>query len=147
MGYQHPGSFDTIDHALMMRAVRKHPDCPWVLRYIERWLRAPAQAADGTMTDRERGTPQGGVVSPRLAHLFLQYAFDRWMSDNHADTPFERYADDIVIHCRTEARAVSIRRAVEQRFAACQLEVHPEKTKIVSCRDRTRTQDYSRITF
>ena len=139
--------FDTIDHTLMMRAVRKHTDCPWVLLYIERWLKAPAQAADGAMTDRDRGTPQGGVISPLLANLFLHYSFDRWMAENHADTPFERYADDIVIHCRTEARALAIRRAVEERLAACRLEVHPEKTKIVYCRDSNRTREYPRIAF
>jgi RNA-directed DNA polymerase len=139
--------FDAIDHALMMRAVRKHTDCPWVLLYIERWLTAPAQAADGTTTDRDRGTPQGGVISPLLANLFLHYSFDRWMAEHHADAPFERYADDIVIHCRTEARAVAIRRAVEERFAACRLAVHPEKTKIVYCRDGNRTSDYPRIDF
>jgi RNA-directed DNA polymerase len=139
--------FDTIDHALMMRAVRKHTDCPWVLLYIERWLAAPAQAADGTKTDRDRGTPQGGVISPLLANLFLHYSFDRWMAEYHSDTPFERYADDIVIHCRTEAQALALRRAVEERLAACRLEVHPEKTKIVYCRDSNRTQDYPRIAF
>ena len=139
--------FDTIDHALMMRAVRKHTDCPWVLLLIERWLKASALSADGTMVNRDRGTPQGGVISPLLANLFLHYAFDRWMADNHADTPFERYADDIVIHCRTEAQALAIQRAVQQRLAACRLELHPEKTKIVYCRDSNRNRVYPRIAF
>ena len=141
------GFFDNIDHALMMRAVRKHTDCPWVLLYIERWLKAPAEAADGTRTDRDRGTPQGGVISPLLANLFLHYAFDRWMAENHPSIPFERYADDIVVHCRSEAQAQFIRRELEKRLAACRLELHPEKTKIVYCRDSNRPRDYPRIAF
>lgn len=141
------GFFDTIDHSLMMRAVRKHTDCPWVTLYIERWLKAPAEAADGTRTDRGQGTPQGGVISPLLANLFLHYAFDLWMETNHPQVPFERYADDIVVHCRTEAQAQFIRREVEQRLAACRLEVHPQKTKIVYCRRSNRSQDYPQIAF
>jgi group II intron reverse transcriptase/maturase len=88
------GVFDNIDHALMMRAVKKHTDCPWVLLYIERWLKAPVQMPDGTLVNREKGTPQGGVVSPLLANLFLHYTFDVGMQRNHPDIPFERYADD-----------------------------------------------------
>ncbi len=86
--------FDSIDTDLLMRAVRKHTDCPWALLYIERWLQAPMQTADGSLVERERGTPQGGVVSPFLANLFLHCAFDMWMRRNHPDIPFERYADD-----------------------------------------------------
>jgi len=141
------GFFDTIDHSLMMRAVHKHTDCPWVLLYIERWLKAPAEAADGTRTERGQGTPQGGVISPLLANLFLHYAFDLWMATNHSQVPFERYADDIVVHCQTEAQAQFIRQEVEQRLAACRLEVHPQKTKIVYCRRSNRSQDYPRIAF
>ena len=92
--------FDSIETDLLMRAVRKHTDCPWVLLYIERWLKAPMQMADGSLTGRERGTPQGGVVSPLLANLFLHYAFDTWMRRNHPAVPFERYADDAICHCR-----------------------------------------------
>lgn len=87
------GFFDNIDHELLLRAVRKHTDCPWVLLYIARWLRAPVQMPDGTLVPREKGTPQGGVVSPLLANLFLHYTFDVWMQRNHPDIPFERYAD------------------------------------------------------
>ena len=141
------GFFDSIDHALMMRAVGKHTDCPWVLLTIERWLKAPAEAANGTRTDRDRGTPQGGVISPLLANLFLHYAFDLWMATNHLDVPFERYADDIVVHCRTEAQAQFIQREVAKRLAACRLELHPEKTKIVYCRRSGRSQEYPRISF
>src|SRR5579863_9790091 len=97
------GFFDSIERDLLMRAVRKHTDCPWVLLYIERWLRAPVQMADGSLVERERGTPQGGVVSPLLANLFLHYAFDRWMQRHQPGIPFERYADDAICHCRSEA--------------------------------------------
>ena len=141
------GFFDNIDHSLMMRAVRKHTDCPWVLLYIERWLKAPAEAADGTKTDRDRGTPQGGVISPLLANLFLHYSFDRWMAENHPSIPFERYADDIVVHCQSEAQAQFIRRELEKRLAACRLELHPGKTKIVYCRDSNRPRGYPLIAF
>jgi len=98
--------FDRIDINLLMRAVRKHTDCPWVLLYIERWLKAPVQMADGSLVARERGTPQGGVISPILSNLFLHYAFDIWMARNHPTIPFERYADDGVprTHLRKEVR-------------------------------------------
>jgi group II intron reverse transcriptase/maturase len=88
------GYFDNIDHELLLRAIRKHTDCKWILLYVERWLKAPAQTAEGTLVDREKGTPQGGVVSPLLANLFLHYAFDVWMQKHHPQNPFERYADD-----------------------------------------------------
>jgi RNA-directed DNA polymerase len=94
------GFFDNIDWELLMRAVRRHTDCAWVLLYIERWLKAPVSMLDGTLVSREKGTPQGAVVSPILANLFLHYAFDRWMKENNLDIPFERYADDAICHCR-----------------------------------------------
>ena len=132
------GFFDNIDWELLMRAVRRHTDCPWVLLYIERWLRAPVSMPDGTVVGREKGTPQGAVVSPILANLFLHYAFDRWMKENNPDIPFERYADDAICHCRSEAQALSLRQALEARLAACKLELHPQKTKIVYCKDSNR---------
>ena len=94
--------FDSIETDLLMRAVRKHTDCPWALMYIERWLKAPMQTADGSRIERERGTPQGGVISPLLANLFLHYAFDTWMQRNHSDIPFVRYADDCAPRRRDE---------------------------------------------
>jgi RNA-directed DNA polymerase len=112
-----------------MRAVRKHANCPWVPLYLDRWLRAPVQMADGSLISRERGTPQGGVVSPLLANLFLHYAFDRWMRRNYPDIPFERYADDAICHCRSGAQAQALRASLERRFAECGLTLHPEKTK------------------
>lgn len=141
------GFFDNIDHSLMMHAVRRHTDCKWVLLYIERWLKAPAESDDGKRMARERGTPQGGVISPLLANIFLHHVFDAWMAAQYAHIPFERYADDIVIHCRTQKEAQFIRRQIEQRLGACKLEAHPEKTRIVYCRDSNRRQDYNQITF
>lgn len=125
------GFFDNIDWELLMRAVRRHTDCAWVLLYIERWLKAPVSMPDGALVSREKGTPQGAVVSPILANLFLHYAFDRWMKENNPDIPFERYADDATCHCRSEAQALSLWQALEARLAACKLELHPQKTKIV----------------
>jgi RNA-directed DNA polymerase len=130
--------FDTISHELLLRAVRKHTDCPWVLLYIERWLKAPVQLEDGTLEPRERGTPQGSVVSPLLSNLFLHYTFDRWMARNHPNIPFERFADDALCHCASEAQAKILKDALEKRFAECGLQLHPEKTKIVYCKDDDR---------
>jgi RNA-directed DNA polymerase len=141
------GFFDNLDHSLMMHAVRKHTANPWVLLYIERWLKAPAQAEDGSLQVRDRGTPQGGVISPLLANIFLHHAFDTWMSREHPDCPFERYADDIVIHCRTRQEAEQILRSVRERLRRCQLEAHPDKTRIVYCRDSGRRQDWPQIQF
>lgn len=134
--------FDTIDHELLMRAVRKHTECRWLLLYIERWLKAPVQAANGELASRERGSPQGSVISPLLANLFLHYAFDAWMARSYLEVPFERYADDIVVHCISEEQARRIKTAIEERFAQCRLKLHPEKTKIVYCRDSFRKRKY-----
>ncbi|QRM40469.1 group II intron reverse transcriptase/maturase [Rhizobium rhizogenes] len=130
--------FDSIEPDLLMRAVRKHTDCPWVLLYIERWLKAPVQMPDGNLVARERGTPQGGVISPLLANLFLHYAFDMWMCRNFPDIPFERYADDAICHCRSEDQAMALQNALDARFTDCGLTLHPDKTKIVYCRDESR---------
>ncbi len=136
------GFFDNIDHTLMMHAVRKHTDCPWLLLYIERWLKAPAEADDGTRMPRERGTPQGGVASPLLANIFLHHVFDMWMAREYPGCPFERYADDVVIHCRSREAALEVKRAVEERLRKCKLEAHPDKTRIVYCRDSNRRQEH-----
>ncbi len=141
------GFFDTIDHDLLMRAVRKHADSRWVVLYIERWLKTPVQMADGTLSSREKGTPQGGVISPLLANLFLHYAFDRWMRKNFPRIPFERFADDVVCHCISEAQARVLRAALEERFAQCRLELHPQKTKIVYCKDDDRRGIYPNEQF
>jgi RNA-directed DNA polymerase len=141
------GFFDSIDHALLLRAVRKHTDCPWVLLYIERWLKAPAMMGDGTLVPRDRGTPQGGVISPLLANLFLHYVFDEWLRRNVPGVPFERYADDIICHCRGEHQALKLRQTLDQRFAACGLVLHPEKTKMVYCKDAHRKGEHTVIQF
>ncbi|MDA8400640.1 MAG: group II intron reverse transcriptase/maturase [Actinomycetota bacterium] len=139
--------FDNISHELLMRAVRWHTDNPWVLLYIERWLKAPFQKPDGTIEDRHRGTPQGGVVSPLLANLFMHYTFDAWMARVHPDKPFARYADDAVVHCWTEADAERLKTDLAQRFAECGLELHPTKTRIVYCQDSNRRGTYSNTSF
>jgi RNA-directed DNA polymerase len=148
------GFFDNIDHSLMMHAVRKHTDSPWMLLYIERWLKAPVQAEDGTLIARDRGTPQGGVISPLLANIFLHHVFDEWMKGEHPDCPFERYADDVVIHCRSKEQAMAVRASVEARLRRCKLEAHPDKTRLVYCRDgnrpgggASRRQDHEHIQF
>ena len=141
------GLFDNIDHELLMRAVRRHTDNPWVLLYIQRWLKAPFQREDGTIEAREKGTPQGGVVSPLLANLFLHYAFDAWMARNHPDKPFARYADDGVVHCRQEADAERLKAELVKRFAECGLELHPIKTRIAYCKDDDRRKTYSSTSF
>ncbi len=141
------GFFDNIDHSLMMHAVRKHTDCPWILLYIERWLKASAVDGDGNEVRRDRGTPQGGVASPLLANIFLHHVFDKWMAENFPYLSFERYADDIVVHCRSKAQAKFIRRQIEERLRRCKLEAHPQKTKIVYCKDDDRRGSHAHESF
>jgi RNA-directed DNA polymerase len=132
------GFFDNIDHNLMMLAVKKHTQEKWILLCVERWLKAPVIMPDGSMEERNLGTPQGGVISPLLANLFLHYAFDVWLSRKYPRNPFERYADDAIIHCQTEEEAMSIKEVLEVRMKRCGLELHPDKTKIVYCTDDKR---------
>ena len=136
------GFFDNIDHDLLMRAVKKHAQDRWMVLYIERWLKAPAQDEEGQGPARGKGTPQGGVISPLLANLFLHYAFDGWLQRTYPHLPFERYADDAIVHCRTEAEAQEVREAMAARLQACRLELHPEKTKIVYGKDDDRRGTY-----
>ena len=112
---RHQRFFDSIDRELLLRAVRKHTQCRWVVLYIERWLKAPAMLEDGTLVPRDRGTPQGGVVSPMLANLFLHYVFDVWIGRTFP-VPFERYADDVICHCRSEREALALRRVLDRRL-------------------------------
>jgi RNA-directed DNA polymerase len=137
------GLFDNIAHALLTRALEKHTECKWVRLYIGRWLRAPLHLAEGTLVERTKGTPQGGVVSPVLANLFLHYAFDVWMTRTFPGVPWCRYADDGLIHCKTEAEALAIKTALKDRFAACGLEMHPDKTQVVYCKDGSRKERQS----
>ena len=141
------GFFDNIDHDLLMRAVKKHARDQWVVLYIERWLKAPAQEEDGRLVERGKGTPQGGVISPLLANLFLHYTFDLWMRRTYPNLPFERYADDAIVHCKTEAQAQEVRAAISARIQDCRLELHPAKTKIVYCKDDDRRGKYPNEKF
>lgn len=141
------GLFDNIDHELLLRAVRKHITCKWALLYIERWLKAPMVQEDGTTIERSRGTPQGGVVSPILANLFMHYTFDLWMARTHPNLPWCRYADDGLVHCRTERDAEALKAELQTRLTECQLEMHPTKTKVVYCKDRNRNGNYPNVKF
>src|ERR1017187_1670523 len=141
--------FDTIDHKLLIRAVEKHVTEPWARLYIKRWLESPVQKQTGELLPRDRGTPQGGVISPLLANLFLHYAFDRWVQTEHPGVPFERYADDVVCHCRTKQEAERFLAVLGERLRACGLSLHPEKTRLVYCKDGRRREDhpYTRFDF
>ena len=136
------GLFDNIDHELLMKAVELHTDEKWLKLYIRRWLKTPFATKEGILTERKSGTPQGGVISPVLANIFLHYAFDVWMERNYPIAPFARYADDAIIHCKSEKEAKEIKEALNQRMKQCKLELHPDKTRIVYCKDEDRTEDY-----
>lgn len=141
------GLFDNIDHDLLMKAVAKRTDNPWVRLYIRRWLKAPMQLESGELVDRDKGTPQGGVISPVLANLFLHYVFDAWLTKHYPHVKWCRYADDGLVHCQSEAQARFLLGALRRRFKECGLELHPEKTKIVYCKDGRRTGDYPHTSF
>lgn len=141
------GFFDAIPHDLVECAVAHHTDLAWVRLYVGRWLRAPVELEDGTCQERIRGTPQGGVISPLLANLFLHYAFDMWMQRNHPGIPFERYADDIIVHCGSRQQAQKVLEAIRDRLAQCGLELHPTKTGIVCCKPDGGGSDGERIAF
>ena len=141
------GAFDNLDHGLLMKALRTHTNCKWVLLYIERWLKAPSQDDSGAVRERNRGTPQGGVISPLLMNLFMHYAFDRWMRRTVPACPFARYADDAVVHCRSQRQAEWVKQQIAERFATCGLELHPDKTRIVYCKDSNRRGDYPTVQF
>ena len=141
------GCFDHLDRHLLMRAVRKHTECPWVLLYIERWLAAPVQLPDGSLIRPEKGVPQGAVISPVLSNLFLHYAFDVWMTRHQRGILFERYADDALCHCTSQQQAEQLKEALTQRLADCGLEVHPQKTQVVYCKDSLRRGTYPKQQF
>lgn len=141
------GFFDNMCHDRVMKALRAHTSEKWILLYSERWLKAPVQLPNGECIPNKIGTPQGGVISPLLANLFLHYALDEWMKRNHPGNPFARYADDIIVHCRTKEEAQHLLEAIKNRVTECGLELHPEKTKIVYCKDQKRRGKHPETTF
>lgn len=141
------GLFDNIDHELLMKVVEKHVSENWIRLYIKRWLVTPFALKDGTLIERAAGTPQGGVISPLLANMFMHYVFDVWMNRSFPNAPFERYADDAVIHCKTENEAKWILESLDNRLKSCKLELHPQKTKIVYCKDKDRNGEYANVAF
>ena len=139
--------FDSVPWHLIVRAVEAHTDVPWVVLYVKRWLAASVRLPDGTLAERDRGTPQGSAISPVLANLFMHYAFDAWMAREFPTVPFERYADDAVVHCKSERQARYVRQAIADRMAEVGLRLHPDKTKIVYCKDGNRPGSYEHTAF
>jgi RNA-directed DNA polymerase len=139
--------FDSVDHDLVVTAVEAHTDAPWVVLYVKRWLKAPLALPDGTLQQRDRGTPQGSSVSPVLANLFLHYAFDAWMARHYPSVPFERYCDDAVVHCVSERQARHVAQAIADRMVEVGLRLHPDKTKIVYCKDANRCGSHEHTAF
>ena len=142
------GFFDNLDHDLVLKAVAHHSDQRWILLYVRRWLQAPMQRQDGSLLARDRGSPQGSAISPILANLFMHYAFDAWMAREYPAVQFERYCDDVVVHCRSETQAHDVCEPIAVRLGECGgLELHPDKTRIVYCKDGKRCGSYEHTSF
>lgn len=139
--------FDTVPHDHVLELVSRHTDLRWVLLYVERWLKAPLQLPDGTQQARDRGTPQGSAISPLLVNIFMHYVFDSWMDQEFSTAEFERYSDDVVVHAETKAQAEFLKAHIAERLAEFGLELHPDKTKIVYCKDDNRKCDHCHIRF
>ena len=139
--------FDSVRWDLIVKAVEAHTDLPWVVLYVKRWLAAPLALPDGSLLDRDRGTPQGSSVSPVLANLFMHYALDTWLARNYPGVQFERYADDAVVHCATERQAREVLEAIGKRMEQVGLRLHPAKTRIVYCKDGGRRGSYEHTSF
>jgi RNA-directed DNA polymerase len=139
--------FDSVDHELMIKAVEANTDQKWVVLYVKRWLTAPMQMPDGTVAERDRGTPQGSAVSPVLANTFMHYAFDTWLEREFPTVEFERFADDAVVHCVTERQAREVWAALSERMESVGLRLHPDKTKIVYCKDSNRRAEFAGTSF
>lgn len=141
------GFFDNISHDLMMQLLQQHTQEKWVLLYAERWLKAGVEQQDGSIAPRTKGTPQGGVASPLFANIYLHHAFDKWMDELNPGNPFERYADDIVIHCSSKEEAEQLLEKLKIRMQQYGLELHPEKTKIVYCQNYLRKEKHDNNSF
>ncbi len=139
--------FDALDHSLVLRSVAHHTDLRWILLYVERWLKAPLQLEDGTLKQRDRGSPQGSAISPVLANIFLHYALDMWLAREFPAVPFERYADDGILHCESKAQARLVLDAIIERLAQVGLELNLDKTRIVYCKDSNRTGSHEHERF
>jgi group II intron reverse transcriptase/maturase len=139
--------FDTVPWDLVVKAVEAVTTTPWVLLYVKRWLAAPLQFPDGTIKERDKGTPQGSAVSPVLANLFMHYAFDRWMARKFPGCPWERYADDAVVHCANQVQANRVLAAIAKRMEEVGLRLHPDKTRVVYCKDGKRRGDHEHTSF
>ena len=139
--------FDEVPWDLIVKAVEAVTDCRWVLLYVKRWLAAPLQHPDGVLEQREKGTPQGSAISPSLANLFMHYAFDSWMAREFPSCPFERYADDGVVHCRNRRQAESVLAAIAARMREVGLRLNPDKTRIVYCKDGRRRGEHEHTSF
>jgi RNA-directed DNA polymerase len=139
--------FDSVPWDLTLKALARHTDQKWVLLYVRRWLKAPMLMTDGSLVPREKGTPQGSPISPLIANLFLHYGFDAWMAREFPAVPFERFADDLVIHCVSELQASHVRRMLARRLVEVGLELHPEKTKVVYCKDSNRRGTHEQVSF
>ncbi len=141
--------FDSLDHSLVLKAVAHHTDLRWILLYVQRWLKAPLALEDGTLKPRDRGSPQGSAISPVLANLFLHYALDMWLGREFPAVPFERYADDVILHCKSKAQAQLVRDAIIERLAQVGLELNLDKTRSVYCKDSNRTgsHEHEQFTF
>jgi group II intron reverse transcriptase/maturase len=142
------GFFDNLDHDLILKAVAHHTEDKWLLLYVQRWLAAPLRRPDGSLVSRDRGSPQGASISPLLANIFMHYAFDAWMAREFPDVPFERFVDDVIVHCVSEQQARRVQEAIAARLGRCGgLRLHPDKTRIVYCKNGSRHGRHREVTF
>lgn len=141
------GFFDSIDHELLIKALERFTSERWILLYVRRWLTTPTHKTNGSVEQRTKGTPQGGVISPMLANVFLHFVLDKWMQLHHPNIPFERYADDVIVHCNSQKEAEELLERINKRMEECGLELHPEKTKIVKCQKWGSDDEYQYKSF